>query len=326
MISPVYTNKGVSRYDPGSRCYRCCHCDGLAFLSYIDKYNATAQLPSNKDETDRILAESGNAYQLDYKQFIHYRCGVYVGQGRHIKSEDLDLIAQTKEMTKEFTDTILSHYLLTKDDIMKRFIQHNEKETVFDDIYSETVVINDDLKNKLKIKGDNPDDFNLFNPDDINAIHQRIYIKEEDLETFKSANRNSVYIPPMDDPSVEQTLNYRHLRNEQPQCVRCDAQLTAHTPGLQFIHNRAVLYVHFTCYDIIVKKREENDRHKLYEQFDSQEKKRLKLIEEKWGYLPVREYMEWYERVKKPVAGSWEYKIEHDQFLQFYENRLKINQ
>lgn len=319
MISPPYDNKGISRYDKRYSTYRCCHCDGLAFVSYLDKLHAQEELPSNKEETRRINDESGNAYQLDYAQFIHYRCGVYVGPGRQINAEDLDLIYRTKDLTDGVINDILSRYRLTQEEIKQRFIINNMTEELFNNGNPDN-----DIANKIGIYQEKEGEYNLFSSDEIRKIHKRIYITEKDMQLFKTNNKNNVYIPEMSDPTVKEVLNYRDLLNIHPQCVRCDGQLSISSRGLRFIHNNETMYIHFTCYDIITSRNEEKRRRELYDAFDLDEQKRLMVIEQKWGYLPVNEYMLW-KKTNNYERNTWAYKNAHYNFIQFYENRFSIN-
>lgn len=322
MISKPYEDKGISQYDRYYECYRCCHCNGLAFMGYLDKLNADAKLPHNKEEARRIVEEYGQAYQLDDAQFIHYRCGAYVGPGRRLRSEDLDLLSRSAEVDIELLETILSHYKLTHEDLRLRFMRAGGTEEDFKKLYK--VDATDEEKNlvSLGIYGDDPSNYNLFNENEIRQVHERIYITEDDRNQFKLRNRNNVFVPEMSDPSIVDTLDYRELMRIQPNCVRCQSQITVNARGFRFNReDRMPKYVHFSCYNIIISRRKEEEKRLLYMSLNYSEQERMRAIEEHLGQLPIVGYNKWMaDSLKNP--DSWQFHQKVEQFIQFYEKGM----
>ena len=109
MFPTVYTNKGVSRFDKHWQCHRCCHCDGLAYLSPLERYLAEND---HGEEANYVqtMVEAGEAHDLGFRQYLHYRCGCYAGPNRQFLAEDLDTLAGTVTLDDATVDTLLAHY------------------------------------------------------------------------------------------------------------------------------------------------------------------------------------------------------------------------
>jgi hypothetical protein len=122
MLSGIYTNQGVSRYDKHWKCYRCCHCDGLAYLTPLERYLATTEHRGERDYA-QTMAEAGEAHDLGFRQYLHYRCGVYAVPA--FLAQDLDTLANLDVADDAVFAEILSHYTvatageLKADDITK---------------------------------------------------------------------------------------------------------------------------------------------------------------------------------------------------------------
>ena len=197
-ISARYDNQGVSRWDVHVYgLWHCCHCDGLAYLGYQDRLTAE-QISMLYAERNRTLQEAGVARVVGFQQFLHYRCGVYLGYGRQMHEEDLETLSRLQELSPAILTEIHSHYLLTHDEAEQQLFDQGLRGAALreavtvppvpaeDDIADDTQTAQDYRQwwNALAARGFSYDEtrnrFQRFTIGDIKSIAARLLITAED--------------------------------------------------------------------------------------------------------------------------------------------------
>jgi hypothetical protein len=202
-------------------------------------------------------------------------------------------------------------------------VRSGRSEAEFDSLYKSDATVEERDLSLLGIYGPDPSNYNLFKQEEIEAVHKRIYVTEEDRNQFKLKNRNNVFVPELSDPSVVDTLDYRELMYIQPNCVRCQAQITVNARGFRFNREANIIpqYIHFSCYDIIRSRRKEEAKRSLYMSLNYSEQERMRAIEEHLGQLPIVGYNEWMAGFPTG-SDSWQFHQKVEQFIQFYERGM----
>lgn len=251
VVSPPYANRGVSRYDASRACWRCCHCDGLVYLSPSDAGFLKPLLSA------RERAEAGEAHTIGFRQYLHYGCGVWLGPGRQLLDEDLERLRYAQApLSGEQAQAILAHYAQDEDTLRQRLWHYAVPDALIEAVISADP--DEMLLRTLMPKLGATDTQilvhrNLFTPADLEQVRLRVHVSEADWRLFEARNRDLMPLPSAGDPDVYWELDYARMWGQTPvpQCARCDERVEERAPGLCWDSAAGRRYMHHVCYRVI---------------------------------------------------------------------------
>ena len=327
-ISVRYDEQGISRWDRGYGLWHCCHCDGLAYLSYQDRLTTEAR-SLQFDGRERLLQEAGDAFIVGFEQLLHYRCGVYLGNGREMSEEDLERLARLQDLSEPVRDEIHAHYLLTQNEARAYLFDHGLRG---DALQSALTPPADDADatttaawyNALRQRGVtydvNKERYQRFTQSEIDDVHARLRLTEADWRQIRAANRDYMAIPDIKD--LERTLDYVSMRAAVPNgldvhCQRCLLPVSWEAQGMMLRARPQPLFWHHVCYDAIALNHAREARQAMYALYPQEDHWRLNRLELTLQHAPVSEFTTW---LKSTSQGAPDYEA----FLLYWERALNL--
>lgn len=267
LISPVYADRGVSRYDARRACWRCCHCDGLVYLSLSDEGFVGPQL------TQRERDEAAEAYSIGYRQFLHYGCNVWLS-GRHLLEEDLQRLRHADApLSVEDTATMLRHYEQSDDELRQRLWHYAVSDDMIENALQtrgmDAVMVRQFLPRISALDAEIVAAGNLFTAQDLEQVRLRVHVSPQDWATFRSRNRNLMPLP-SEETDVYWQLDYGAMYGLGARCARCEECVEERAPGLCWDDGRQRLYLHHVCYREIASHHREEALRQLEEALPAQ--------------------------------------------------------
>ena len=340
-ISTPYAQQGVSRWDGEYRLWRCCHCDGLAYRSHRERRAAEETsahlLRHGPLARERLLREAGDAYEIGFRQWLHYHCGVYLGHGRTMSDEDLRVLGSVSPIKDARNASIRAHYEMDKAGARQLLrsmvvIDSLELDALLEEVEPVAKPADDadeaqkeayekyaDQRLALKAFGlyylYDHKRYARFTPQDVEAIHRRLFVSEADVARFRALDRDYMPIPDPADPRLVREVSWDVMQQLSPLCQRCDESLMVNVPGLAVRDSPGVLrFWHYSCYNLIAENLAERERQLMYSAFPQPERWRLDRIANALQRLPLLEFEEW------KVAETGDY----ESFLLVWEQRLQL--
>lgn len=335
-ISEPYAHQGVSRWDGEYRQWRCCHCDGLAYRSHRERRAAEAL------GNERLLQEAGDAQEVGFRQWLHYRCGVYLGHGRAMSEQDLQSLARVERVSPALSARICAHYELESAEARQLLRSLGLHDPVALDALLEPlapVAEPDDEKAVVGELGEDEEAYKKyeaqrqllesyglyylydrkryarFSPEDVEAVHRRLYVSEADWAQFRALDRDYMPIPELTDPRLVKEVGWVAMQQLRPQCERCDEALMVNVPGLALREGAEMRrFWHHACYNLIAANLAERERQAMYEAFPQPERWRLDRIAAMLQRVPLLEFEQW-----KASGG-----VDSEAFLMAWERILQL--
>ncbi len=313
LVSPPYLAQGVSRYDAARACYRCCHCDGLVYMSPSDE----AFLAPLLGERER--AEAGPATEVGFRQYLHRACGVWLG-GRQLAPEHLHLLRhQAVALTGEQAHSMLSLYAQSGDALRQRLWRYAIPDTKVEEIIDAGADVASEAYFRQYYPRVTPVDAqvlgtrNLFTRDELEAVRERVHVSAAQWEQIRRADRNYMALPSLQARYVDTALDYRALWGRATPCQRCEAQVEQMAPGLSYETPQGQLYLHHVCYQVVARHHAERERDTLLQLLTPDEAARLRVIETRQGPVPL-------ERLQQLRATQYSQRHTAALFLDTYES------